>query len=60
MLNYLFVILYSQAEIRRYTSGDREWEVYIFLLDENCLFQFDSASVRNEIANKVRRTLMGW
>ncbi|KAJ4910375.1 ACT domain-containing protein ACR9 [Raphanus sativus] len=58
-LKVLGICVFS-AEIRRYTSGDREWEVYIFLLDENCLFQFDSASVRNEIANKVRRTLMGW
>ncbi|KAJ4910368.1 ACT domain-containing protein ACR9 [Raphanus sativus] len=58
-LKVLGICVFS-AEIRRYTSGDREWEVYMFLLDENCLFLFDSASVRNEIANKVRRTLMGW
>ncbi|XP_013587977.1 PREDICTED: ACT domain-containing protein ACR9-like [Brassica oleracea var. oleracea] len=58
-LKVLGICVFS-AEIRRYTAGNREWEVYRFLLDENCLFQLGSASVRNEIANQVRRTLMGW
>ncbi|CAH8387086.1 unnamed protein product [Eruca vesicaria subsp. sativa] len=58
-LKVLGICVFS-AEIRRYRASDREWEVYRFLLDENCSFQLGSASARNEIANKVRRTLMGW
>ncbi|EFH52017.1 hypothetical protein ARALYDRAFT_323253 [Arabidopsis lyrata subsp. lyrata] len=58
-LKVLGICIFS-AEIRRYTASGREWEVYRFLLDENCLFQLGSASARNEIVNKVRRTLMGW
>ncbi|CAA7036789.1 unnamed protein product [Microthlaspi erraticum] len=58
-LKVLGICIFS-AEIRRYKASDREWEVYRFLLDEKCLFQLGDASARNEIANKVRRTLMGW
>ncbi|CAH2065267.1 unnamed protein product [Thlaspi arvense] len=58
-LKVLGICVFS-AEIRRYTASEREWEVYRFLLDENCLFELGSDSARNEIANKVRRTLMGW
>ncbi|KAI3461527.1 hypothetical protein Pfo_018190 [Paulownia fortunei] len=48
------------AEIARHSAADREWEVYRFLLDENCNFQLSSMVVRNQIVDKVRRTLMGW
>ncbi|ESQ37417.1 hypothetical protein EUTSA_v10002542mg [Eutrema salsugineum] len=58
-LKVLGICVFS-AEIRRHTASDREWEVYRFLLDENCVFQLGSVSARNEIANNVRRTLMGW
>ncbi|KAL0370005.1 UNVERIFIED_CONTAM: ACT domain-containing protein ACR9 [Sesamum angustifolium] len=47
------------AEIGRH-SADREWEIYRFLLDENCNFQLSSKVVRNQIVDKVRRALMGW
>lgn len=48
------------AEIGRHSAVEREWEVYRFLLDENCNFQLSSTQVRNQIVDKVRRTLMGW
>ncbi|EPS73518.1 hypothetical protein M569_01237 [Genlisea aurea] len=44
------------AEIGRHTAGEREWEVYRFLLDESCGPKLSSS----KIVNKVRRTLMGW
>lgn len=49
-----------QAEIGRYLFSDREWEVYRFLLDENCKFQLSNMAARNQIVDRVRRTLMGW
>ncbi|XP_030966983.1 ACT domain-containing protein ACR9-like isoform X2 [Quercus lobata] len=50
------------AEIGRYSTSesDHEWEVYRFLLDENCRFQLSSMVARNQIVDRVRRTLMGW
>ncbi|THG11426.1 hypothetical protein TEA_017131 [Camellia sinensis var. sinensis] len=48
------------AEIGRHSTADREWEVYRFLLDENCKFELSKVVVRNQIVNRVRRTLMGW
>ncbi|GAB2235049.1 hypothetical protein Droror1_Dr00004327 [Drosera rotundifolia] len=48
------------AEIGRHTAADREWEVYRFLLDENCEYQLLSVAARSQIVDKVRRTLMGW
>ncbi|XP_047313552.1 ACT domain-containing protein ACR9-like [Impatiens glandulifera] len=48
------------AEIGRHSDADREWEVYRFLLDENCKFQLSNVRVRNHIVDRVRRTLMGW
>lgn len=49
-----------QAEIGRHSTADREWEVYRFLLDENCKFELSNMVVRNQIVDTVRRTLMGW
>lgn len=49
-----------QAEIGRYSASDREWEVYRFLLDENCEYQLLTTDARNQIVDKVRRMLMGW
>lgn len=58
-LKTLEICIFS-AEIGRHSTTDREWEVYRFLLDENCRFQLSSTVVRNQIVDKVRRTLMGW
>jgi len=46
--------------VGRHSTLEREWEVYRFLLDENCEFQLTGVAARNKIVNKVRRTLMGW
>ncbi|KAJ8760339.1 hypothetical protein K2173_011892 [Erythroxylum novogranatense] len=48
------------AEIGRHSTHNREWEVYRFLLDENCEFSLDCNQARNHILDKVKRTLMGW
>lgn len=48
------------AEIGRYSTLDREWEVYRFLLEENCKFQLSNMVAKNQIVDRVRRTLMGW
>lgn len=58
-LKALGICVFS-AEIGRYTFSGPEWEVYRFLLDENCQFQLSTMAVRNQIVDKVRRTLMGW
>ncbi|KAL3850693.1 hypothetical protein ACJIZ3_012575 [Penstemon smallii] len=58
-LKTLEICIFS-AEIGRHSAADREWEVYRFLLDENCSFNLSSVVVRNQIVDKVRRTLMGW
>ena len=49
-----------QAEIGRHSTPDREWEVYRFLLEENCEFQFLNMVGKNQIVDRVRRLLMGW
>lgn len=58
-LKTLGICVFS-AEVGRHSTSEREWEVYRFLLDENCEFQLTGAAARNKIVNKVRRTLMGW
>lgn len=58
-LKKLGICIFS-AEIGRLTSSDREWELYRFLLDENCGYQLVNTVTRNQIVDKVRRTLMGW
>ncbi|KAL3530720.1 hypothetical protein ACH5RR_010042 [Cinchona calisaya] len=58
-LKTLGICIFS-AEIGRHSTADREWEVYRFLLEENCRFQLSNMVVRNQIVDKVRRTLMGW
>ncbi|GLT67091.1 hypothetical protein SLA2020_394220 [Shorea laevis] len=58
-LKALGICVFS-AEIGRYLFSDREWEVYRFLLDENCKFQLSNMAARNQIVDRVRRTLMGW
>ncbi|KAE9461132.1 hypothetical protein C3L33_06936, partial [Rhododendron williamsianum] len=58
-LKTLGICIFS-AEIGRHSTADREWEVYRFLLDENCKFELSNMVVRNQIVDTVRRTLMGW
>uniref|UniRef100_A0A7C9AQ50 ACT domain-containing protein ACR n=2 Tax=Opuntia streptacantha TaxID=393608 RepID=A0A7C9AQ50_OPUST len=58
-LKTLGICVFS-AEIGRYSASDREWEVYRFLLDENCAYELLTREARNEIVDKVRRMLMGW
>ncbi|CAN1230954.1 ACT domain-containing protein ACR9 [Linum grandiflorum] len=58
-LKALEICIFS-AEIGRHSAGEREWEVYRFLLDEKCRYQLWCESARNEIVDRVRRTLMGW
>lgn len=58
-LKTLGICVFS-AEVGRHSASEREWEVYRFLLDENCEFQLTGVVARNQIVNRVRRTLMGW
>ncbi|CAO2824904.1 unnamed protein product [Amaranthus hypochondriacus] len=58
-LKKLGICIFS-AEIGRYSASDREWEVYRFLLDENCEHQLSTKGARNQIVDRVRRILMGW
>lgn len=44
----------------RHSTERRQWEVYRFLLDENCELSLASSEARSQIVDKVRRTLMGW
>ncbi|PWA41402.1 ACT domain-containing protein [Artemisia annua] len=46
-------------KILRHSTLDREWEVYRFLLVENQGLPLTSKQVKQDIINKVRRTLMG-
>lgn len=48
------------AEIGRHSTCDRQWEVYRFLLDDSHEFPLTSCRARNQLVDKVRRTLMGW
>ncbi|BAT91886.1 hypothetical protein LR48_Vigan05g188000 [Vigna angularis] len=57
-LKTLGICVFS-AEVGRHSTSEREWEVYRFLLDENCEFQLTGVAAKNKIVNKVRRTLMG-
>ncbi|XP_052180298.1 ACT domain-containing protein ACR9-like isoform X2 [Diospyros lotus] len=58
-LKTLGICIFS-AEIGRHSTADREWEVYRFLLEENCRFELSNIVVRNQIVDRVRRSLMGW
>ncbi|KAF5959445.1 hypothetical protein HYC85_000654 [Camellia sinensis] len=58
-LKMLGICVFS-AEIGRHSTSNREWEVYRFLLDESRDFPLASSRARNEIVDRVRRTLMGW
>lgn len=58
-LKTLGICVFS-AEIGRYSASGREWEVYRFLLDENCAYELLTTEARNQIVDGVRRMLMGW
>ncbi|KAL8191640.1 hypothetical protein R6Q57_028371 [Mikania cordata] len=58
-LKVLGICVFS-AEIGRHSTESGEWEVYRFLLEENCKYKLGSMAVKNHIVDKVRRTLMGW
>lgn len=58
-LKTLGICIFS-AEIGRVSASDREWEVYRFLLEENHKFQLSNMVAKNQIVDRVRRTLMGW
>ncbi|KAL7228853.1 hypothetical protein ACSBR2_007523 [Camellia fascicularis] len=58
-LKMLGICVFS-AEIGRHSTSNRQWEVYRFLLDESRDFPLASSRARNEIVDRVRRTLMGW
>ncbi|KAI3799246.1 hypothetical protein L1987_34538 [Smallanthus sonchifolius] len=58
-LKVLGICVFS-AEIGRHSTENGEWEVYRFLLEENCKYKLGSKVVKNQIVDKVRRTLMGW
>ncbi|KAK1311583.1 hypothetical protein QJS10_CPA07g00236 [Acorus calamus] len=58
-LKLLGICIFS-AEIGRHSTQERQWEVYRFLLDESPNFPLSNNRARNQIVDKVRRTLMGW
>ncbi|XP_068641968.1 ACT domain-containing protein ACR9 isoform X2 [Aristolochia californica] len=58
-LKVLGICIFS-AEIGRQSTLDRQWEVYRFLLDDTHEFPLSNARARNQIVDRVRRTLMGW
>ncbi|KAK3232206.1 hypothetical protein Dsin_004087 [Dipteronia sinensis] len=58
-LKMLDICIFS-AEIGRHSTSDRQWEVYRFLLDESPEFPLSSNEARNQIVERVRKTLMGW
>ncbi|XP_068668173.1 ACT domain-containing protein ACR9-like isoform X2 [Aristolochia californica] len=58
-LKVLGICIFS-AEIGRHSTSDRQWEVYRFLLDDTCEFPLSNPRARNQIVDRVRRTLMGW
>ncbi|XP_010253240.1 PREDICTED: ACT domain-containing protein ACR9-like isoform X2 [Nelumbo nucifera] len=49
-----------RAEIGRYYTSDRQWEVYRFLLEESHEYPLANNQTRTQIVDRVRRTLMGW
>ncbi|KAK1297952.1 hypothetical protein QJS10_CPB14g01499 [Acorus calamus] len=58
-LKLLGICIFS-AEIGRHSTQERQWEVYRFLLDESPNFPLSNNRARNQIVDRVRRTLMGW
>ncbi|PWA83055.1 hypothetical protein CTI12_AA172580 [Artemisia annua] len=59
-LKVLGICVFSAEIGRRHSTDKGEWEVYRFLLEETSKYKLGSMVVRNQIVDKVRRTLMGW
>ncbi|KAF5729581.1 hypothetical protein HS088_TW21G01748 [Tripterygium wilfordii] len=59
VLKALGIRIFS-AEIGRHSTSDRQWEIYRFLLDENCELQLASSKARRQIIDRVKRTLLSW
>lgn len=58
-LKTLGICVFS-AEIGRHSTSHRQWEVYMFLLDESRGFPLTNNRAKCDIVEEVRRTLMGW
>ncbi|KAJ4903917.1 ACT domain-containing protein ACR9 [Raphanus sativus] len=58
-LKSLGICIFS-AEIGRHSTLDRQWEVYRFLLEERRESPLASLRARNQVVDKVTKTLMGW
>ncbi|XP_078159934.1 ACT domain-containing protein [Carex rostrata] len=59
-LKMLGICIFS-AEIGRQMAAERQWEVYRFLLDESREFPLANCKAnRNQVVDRVRRSLMGW
>jgi predicted amino acid-binding ACT domain protein len=59
-LQTLGICIFS-AEIGRHsTTSEREWEVYRFLVDDKREYPLASSKAKQDIVDRVRRTLMGW
>ncbi|XP_020272729.1 ACT domain-containing protein ACR9-like [Asparagus officinalis] len=58
-LKTLGICIFS-AEIGRHTTSERQWEVYRFLLEETREYPLANRQARDQIVDRVRRTLMGW
>ncbi|KAH0930578.1 hypothetical protein HID58_016305 [Brassica napus] len=51
-------VFYDVTLALKHSTLDRQWEVYRFLLEERREFPLDRA--RNQIVDRVTKTLMGW
>ncbi|KAG0487794.1 hypothetical protein HPP92_006605 [Vanilla planifolia] len=58
-LKMLGICIFS-AEIGKHTTADKQWEVYRFLLEEMRELPLSNRRTRNQIVERVMRTLMGW
>lgn len=59
-LKMLGICIFS-AEIGRQMAAEKQWEVYRFLLDESQEFPLANCKAnRNQVVDRVRRSLMGW
>ncbi|XP_010534493.1 PREDICTED: ACT domain-containing protein ACR9 isoform X2 [Tarenaya hassleriana] len=58
-LKTLGICVFS-GEIARHTTSERQWEVYRFLLDDSREFPLASQRAKNQVVDRVTKTLMGW
>ncbi|KAA8543912.1 hypothetical protein F0562_021911 [Nyssa sinensis] len=57
-LKTLGICIFS-AETRRHSTVDREWEVYRFLLDDNCKFQFSNMVSKKSDCRQTEKNIDG-